>query len=112
MQLSDLRKNAQTTLRTMNRLGISAVYAEDMPVEELVAHLAVAQGIKWIRTSTAERVRVAGFSLEPTLRPWHCTIWLPDPEDRTLMRLVEAFDAAERNPLYRVVARPVEGDEG
>lgn len=99
MFYEDLRRNALSTLMDPRfaRLGISVRSGASVSDPELMT-LPFPLEHPRMRRTTVHRIRSAGFEVEPTGDPHHCTIWLPDVENRTLEALVSAFDAAEPNP--------------
>jgi hypothetical protein len=101
MKIADLRRNALITQRRHGFYGISVFAAVDMTVEQLLVG-AVYIPHRQIRTTTAGRVRAAGFPLRRTLiLPYHYDIVLDDLDDPTFGRLLEHFEPPIDNPHPR-----------
>jgi hypothetical protein len=92
----DLWTAAETARVTMRRPGISAFGGESVTLEDVLAQHPIRHA--QFRRTTAGRVREAGFELEQTGRAGHYTIWVPDTDHETLIRLADSFDPPERNP--------------
>jgi hypothetical protein len=106
MKFEDLRRNALITLNDpgFGVLGISVRAGTDVTDLNLMT-TPYALEHSQMRRTTAARLRSAGFAIEPTGEPHHCTIRLPDIENRTLESLVSAFDALEPNPASQSFSR-------
>jgi hypothetical protein len=94
---SDLRKSAETALEVTGRMGLSVYAGDDVTLEDLVTAARMPYG--QVRRTTAGRLRERGFRLEQTGRPRHYTVLLPDANETTLRRFIDAFDIPEPNPL-------------
>jgi hypothetical protein len=93
----DLTRSALITRLELGRPGVSVragVAVSDLDLMTKPERLEHRQ----MRKSTAGRVRDAGFEIEPTGERYHCTIYLPNTDNRTLNALVGAFDDPEPNP--------------
>lgn len=100
MQLAGLRTAAVDFFDGYGFYGISAWGGTEVSVDDLIVAGNVRNG--FITISTAGRIRGAGFVIELTMGPRHCTIDLGEyPTDDVLSALRATFGDFVPNP-YRV----------
>jgi hypothetical protein len=93
MFLSDLEKNAANTRERLGRPGLSVWAADGLAPGALLALIGTKLPHPKIRMATVRVLREAGFEVEPTLREYHHTIWLPagyTPD--TLLAVADRFE--------------------
>lgn len=105
MRLSDLAKNAERTFVATGRHGLSAWSRTGATMGELACLVPTLRVRRLVSKTTVGRLRAAGFEVEPTGPPDHCTIWLPDAGKSSLASVEAAFDSPEDNPAW-YPARP------
>lgn len=98
MYVSDLVKNANTTLRKSGYSGVSAWTDAEADVFEIVSYGPIIHTA--IRKTTVQRLEEAGFNVVLSGRPGHCDIvkmGLELTEER-LKELINVFDPPEPTP--------------
>ena len=94
-----VRRTADDSKVDYGFYGVSVEAALDTDWEELCRTSSRIAGIyKKVRLSTAGRIRGAGFPLLPTQDRPHYDIVLADLTERTVDRLIAAFDEPVVNP--------------
>ena len=105
MRRSDLVAAATLYHREYDRYGLSLSTWPGSTAEE-IAMRPGGPPHSMMRASTVRRLRQAGFDLEPTGRPGHVTLYLPDPPtEEDWERLEQAFGPAVPNPAARPMGR-------
>lgn len=98
MRSEFVRRTATDAHAEYGIYSISVFLALDVDVDELCRGEPYLSRYGQVRTSSVERVRVAGFALIPTLGRPHSDVVLPDLTDATLDRLDSCFDPPMPNP--------------
>lgn len=97
LQIKDLRKNALDTHYRHEFFGVSAWAGIDVGFEDLMIVANIFNS--YVATTTAGDIRAAGFTIELTGPPRHCSIDLGQfPSDAVLVRLKKAFGDFVANP--------------
>lgn len=97
-----VREALRVSYRDIQIYAVSVFLALDQTWEELCGVEPYLARYSQVRISTVGRLRTAAFTLLPTLQRPHYDVLLPDPTDRTLARLEEAFDPPRPNPARAV----------
>lgn len=98
MNLTDLRRAAVDCQKAKGRPGLSVWSRDDASLDELTEAGTIPN--PKVRTTTVRRIVEDGLEIEETGSP-HCTIWLSDTSESTLMNLVNLFDEPVTNPNPR-----------
>jgi hypothetical protein len=102
MNLSDVLKSALDCQKAKGRPGLSVWSRDDASLDELTEAGTIPN--PKVRATTVRRIVEDGLEIEETGSP-HCTIWLSDTSESTLMNVVNLFDEPVANPNPRPIPK-------